>query len=128
MKPRESIVRLKLFQVREKNRQIAQLDMMMTEFRRMADELGLQIAAEEKKAGITDLHHFAYPTFARAARQRRDNLLNSLNDLHIQKSRAEEALLVAQEELKQAEALELRDGRVPDSSEMVFVQSRAMIG
>ena len=33
-----------------------------------------EIAAEERKSGITDVNHFAYPTFAKAARQRRDNL------------------------------------------------------
>ena len=58
-----------------------QLDLMIAEFERMANELEIQIAAEEKKAGITDINHFAYPTFAKAARQRRDNLKNSQNDL-----------------------------------------------
>ena len=76
MKPRENLVRLKQFQVNEKRKQLLQLDMMIAEFERMANELDLQIAAEEKKAGITDINHFAYPTFAKAARQRRDNLRN----------------------------------------------------
>jgi len=75
MKPRESVVRLKMFQVREKRRQISQLDMMMGEFNRMASELEAQIVNEERKSGITDVNHFAYPTFARAARQRRENLM-----------------------------------------------------
>ena len=72
MKSRESLVRLKEFQVNEKRRQLAQLDVMIAEFERMANELEVQIAAEEKKAGISDVNHFAYPTFAKAARQRRD--------------------------------------------------------
>ena len=49
MKSRENLVRLKRFQVNEKRRQILQLDMMIAEFDRMATELELQIAAEEKK-------------------------------------------------------------------------------
>ena len=77
MKSRENLVRLKQFQVNEKRRQLLQLDMMIAEFERMAGELEVQIAAEEKKAGITDINHFAYPTFAKAARLRRDNLKNS---------------------------------------------------
>ena len=81
MKSRENLVRLKQFQVNEKRRQIMQLDMMIAEFDRMANELELQIAAEEKKSGITDINHFAYPTFAKAARFRRDNLRNSQTDL-----------------------------------------------
>ena len=61
MKSRENLVRLKQFQVNEKRRQLLQLDMMIAEFERMAGELELQITAEEKKAGITDINHFAYP-------------------------------------------------------------------
>ena len=68
MKSRENLVRLKQFQVNEKRRQLMQLDMMIAEFDRMAGELEVQIAAEEKKSGITDINHFAYPTFAKAAR------------------------------------------------------------
>ncbi|RVB62916.1 flagellar export protein FliJ, partial [Mesorhizobium sp. M7A.F.Ca.CA.002.04.1.1] len=92
MKSRENLVRLKQFQVNEKRRQLLQLDMMIAEFERMAVELELQITAEEKKAGITDINHFAYPTFAKAARLRRDNLRNSQSDLAQQRSAAESLL------------------------------------
>ncbi len=111
MKSRENLVRLKQFQVNEKRRQLLQLDMMIAEFERMAGELELQITAEEKKAGITDINHFAYPTFAKAARQRRDNLRNSLADLAQQRSAAESLLGEAEAELAKAEMLESRDGR-----------------
>lgn len=37
MKARESLVRLKEFQVREKQRQLGQLQMMMAEFERMLE-------------------------------------------------------------------------------------------
>jgi len=111
MKSRQNLVRLKQFQVNEKRRQLAQLDLMIGEFERMAAELELQIAAEEKKAGITDVNHFAYPTFAKAARQRRDNLRNSQMDLLEQKKAAEGALAEAEDELAKAELLESRDAR-----------------
>jgi flagellar export protein FliJ len=111
MKSRQNLVRLKQFQVSEKRRQLAQLDLMIGEFDRMAAELEMQIAAEEKKAGITDVNHFAYPTFAKAARQRRDNLRNSQIDLAEQKEAAQAALGEAEQELAKAEALESRDGR-----------------
>ena len=61
MKSRENLVRLKQFQVNEKRRQLLQLDMMIAEFERMAVELELQITAEEKKAGITDITTDFYP-------------------------------------------------------------------
>jgi flagellar export protein FliJ len=124
MKSRESLVRLKQFQVNEKRRQLAQLDAMIAEFDRMAGELELQITAEEKKAGITDISHFAYPTFAKAARQRRDNLRDSQADLAKQRSTAETLLAEAEAELAKAELLEMRDGKtreaeVPPRSAMI---------
>ncbi|MGB3416533.1 MAG: flagellar export protein FliJ [Mesorhizobium sp.] len=125
MKSRENLVRLKKFQVNEKRRQLLQLDMMIADFERMAGELELQIAAEEKKAGITDIHHFAYPTFAKAARQRCENLRDSQANLVQQRGAAESVLAEAEAELSKAELLESRDSKVRE----VETSSRsAMIG
>jgi hypothetical protein len=115
MKSRENLVRLKQFQVNEKRRQVAQLDMMIAEFERMAGELEVQIAAEEKRSGITDVNHFAYPTFAKAARQRRDNLKNSQADLALQRTSALSLLREAEIELSKAQLLESRDNRMRDA-------------
>ncbi len=124
MKSRENLVRLKRFQVNEKRKQLMQLDMMIGEFKRMADELDFQIAAEEKKAGITDINHFAYPTFAKAARLRRDNLYNSQSELLQQREGAESGLKEAEAELEKAEMLESRDPKGRD----VDAARNAMIG
>ncbi len=115
MKSRENLVRLKQFQVNEKRKQLMQLDMMIAEFDRMANELDFQIGAEEKKAGITDISHFAYPTFAKAARLRRDNLKNSQADLLQQREAAEAGLKEAEAELEKAERLESRDPKARES-------------
>ncbi len=109
MKLRESHVRLKEFQVNEKRRQLSQLQTMMSEFERMAKELENQIVLEEKKSGISDPNHFAYPTFAKAARQRADNLQVSIRELKIQQDAAELALEEVQAEHAKAAALEERD-------------------
>ena len=53
MKSREHLLRLKHFQVQDKTRQLAQIDMMIADFERMSGELEAQVQAEEKKAGIT---------------------------------------------------------------------------
>lgn len=118
MKSRENLVRLKQFQMNEKRRQVTQLDMMIAEFDRMAAELEAQIASEEHKSGIADENHFAYPTFAKAARLRRDNLRNSQNELIQQKEQAEAACAEAEAELAKAEALESREpkSRAADGS------------
>ena len=111
MKSRESVLRLKRFQVQEKARQVAQIETMVGEFNRMAEDLDSQIAYEEKKAGIDDQNHFAYPTFAKAARLRRENLTTSINELREQHSEAKLALADVEEELEKAEKLEERDGK-----------------
>lgn len=112
MKSRESLVRLKGFQVTEKRRQLQQLQSMMAEFERMAKELEAQIGIEEKKSGITDQNHFAYPTFAKAARQRADNLQVSIRELKVQQEAAELGLEEAEADYQKAAALEERDGHM----------------
>ena len=109
MKSRNSLIRLKRFQVDEKRRQVMQIEMMIAEFERMASELDEQILAEQKRSGITDITHFAYPTFAKAAMGRRDNLMGSANDLRGQLEAAQAALSEAVEEMKKIELLEERD-------------------
>jgi flagellar export protein FliJ len=109
MKSRETLIRLKRFQVDEKRRRVAQIETMIAEFHRMAGDLDNEIAAEERKAGISDLSHFAYPTYAKAAAQRRDNLRQSAADLHDQLEDAKAQLGVAFEELKKVEILEGRE-------------------
>lgn len=109
MKTRDSLIRLKRFQVDEKRRQLAQIESMIAEFNRMADELDVQITTEQERVGITDVTHFAYPTFAKAAADRRDNLRNSALELDDQLQRAQDELSEAIEELKKFEQLEERD-------------------
>jgi hypothetical protein len=71
MKSRETLIRLRRFQVDEKRRRVAQIEAMIGEFERMAGDLDREIATEEGRAGIADPAHFAY--HAKAAMQRRDN-------------------------------------------------------
>jgi flagellar export protein FliJ len=112
MKSRESLVRLKEFQVNEKRRQLQQLQMMTAEFDRMTKDLESQIVLEEKKSGISDPNHFAYPTFAKAARQRADNLQVSIRELRSQEEALESTLEEMQAEYAKAAALEERDGNI----------------
>jgi flagellar export protein FliJ len=109
MKSRDTLIRLKRFQVDEKRRRVAQIEMMIAEFERMAADLSREIASEEHKSGISDPTHFAYPTYARAATQRRDNLRQSAQNLHNQLSDAKAELGEAFEELKKAEILDDRE-------------------
>ena len=109
MKSRDSLIRLKRFHVDEKRRQVAQIEMMIAEFERLAADLDQQIRAEQERTGIHDLTHYAYPTFARAAMQRRDNLRTSADELRGQLQDARDALAEAFEDLKKFELLDERD-------------------
>ena len=59
--------------------------------------------------GSTIPRHFAYPTYAKAAIQRRENLTRSADELRIQLEDARSLLAEAFEELKKVELLDERD-------------------
>lgn len=109
MKSRDTLVRLKRFQAEEKRRRVMQLNTMIAEFTRMSGELEREIATEEQRANISDPTHFAYPTYARAARTRRDNIVASLNELRGQLEEAEALFKEASEELAKVQSQEARD-------------------
>src|SRR6202047_1938408 len=109
MKSRETLIRLKRFQVDEKRRQVAQIEAMIAEFERMTADLEREIKTEQERAGISDPGHFAYPTYAKAAMQRRENLQRSADDLKVQLEDARGALAEAFEEMKKVELLDERD-------------------
>jgi flagellar export protein FliJ len=109
MKSRETLIRLKKFQVDEKRRKVAQIESMIAEFERMGADLDREIQIEQDRAGIHDPAHFAYPTYAKAAIQRRENLKRSSDELKAQLDQAKEALSEAFEELKKVELLDERD-------------------
>ena len=109
MKSRETLIRLKKFQVDEKRRRVAQIEGMIAEFERMAGDLEREIKTEQDRAGIHDPAHFAYPTYAKAAIQRRENLQRSAEELKIQLEDAKSHLAEAFEELKKVELLDERD-------------------
>lgn len=81
MKSRDSAVRTKRFEVAEWARKVASLEATIRDFEHLASELARQVANEEDRTGIRDQAHFAYSTFAKAAAQRRTNLLTSVEDL-----------------------------------------------
>lgn len=109
MKSRDTLVRLKRFQAEEKRRRVVQLNAMIAEFTRMANELDREIAQEERRANIDDPSHFAYPTYARAARVRRDNIMASIAELRGQLDDAEAQFKEAAEEFAKAQSQEARD-------------------
>jgi flagellar FliJ protein len=123
MKSRDTVLRLKRFQVDEKRRRVAQIEMMIADFERMATELDREIQLEEQRAGISDKAHFAYPTYARAAMQRKENLQRSADDLRGQLNDARGELEEAFEELKKFEILDDREHARDRATEAVRDQA-----
>lgn len=109
MKSRDAVIRLKRFEVEEKRRKVAEIESMIGEFNTMASDLDRQIAVEQERAGVSDVNHCAYPTFAKAAIQRRDNLSNSVAGLEVKLAAARAELDDAVEDLKKIELLQERD-------------------
>jgi flagellar FliJ protein len=109
MKSRNTLIRLKKFQLDEKRRKVAQIEAMIADFQRMASDLEREIASEQERAGIHDPAHFAYPTYAKAAIARRENLKRSTEELMVQLDEAKVTLQESFEDLKKVELLDERD-------------------
>ena len=109
MKSRKSLIQLRRFEVDERRQTVADIETMMEELQQMVIDLERQIEVEQEKAGVSDVNHFAYPTFAKAAIARRDNLKNSCAELEAKLEEARDQLAEAFEELKKVELIEERD-------------------
>lgn len=122
MKSRDALIRLRRFDVDEKRRKVADIEAMINDFNQMAVDLDRQIAIEQERSGVSDVNHYAYPTFAKAAIQRRNNLQNSIGGLEAKLTSARAEFDESNEELRKIELLEARDaerakleqGRTPD--------------
>jgi flagellar export protein FliJ len=132
MKSRETLIRLKKFQVDDKRRRVVQIEGMIAEFDRMATDLEREIQLEQDRAGINDPGHYAYPTYAKAAINRRDNLKRSADELKGQLDDAKAALGEAFEELKKVELLDerdqMRERAVDDAREQAELDRIGLVG
>ena len=72
------------FEVSQSRLRANQIETMIAQFDRICADLGQQIDAEETRARISDPTHFAYPTYAKAARERRAKLQRSADALKIE--------------------------------------------
>jgi flagellar export protein FliJ len=123
MKLQDTLVRLKRFQVEERRRRVAQIESMVAEFTRIARDLEQEVAIEEQRAGIFDASHFAYPTYARAARTRRDNLNRSAAELMSQLDDARARLEEALDDLAKAQGFDSRQTPDEAASELALAPS-----
>ena len=109
MRSRKTLIQLRRFEVDERRQTVADIETMTAELQQMVVDLNRQIEVEQERAGVDDVNHYAYPTFAKAAIQRRDNLNNSIAELEIKLEECRDQLAEAFEELKKVELIEERD-------------------
>jgi hypothetical protein len=65
----------------DEDRNVPCIEKLISDMLAEADELEQEIALEETRVGVFDPQHFAYPTYAKAAMLRRDNLRRSVEAL-----------------------------------------------
>jgi hypothetical protein len=106
MATRPSLGRLTDFQIKLHGRAVDQIQAMIADIERLIQNLNREILVEEDRTGLHDPAYFAYPTFAKATIQRRDNLRRSADRLKIQLDAANKAL---SEAMEQSEANTLAD-------------------
>jgi hypothetical protein len=99
MKSRDALVRAASFVIAEQRRKVGDLEAMIDEFRRIAKDLEQQIESEHMRTGVREPGHFAYSSFAKAARKRCDNLLVSVADLQLKLEAARRDLTLSEQEL-----------------------------
>jgi flagellar protein FliJ len=80
----ERLRRSREFEVNQSRLRANQIETMIAQFDRICADLGQQIDAEETRARISDPTHFAYPTYAKATRERRAKLQWSADALRIE--------------------------------------------
>lgn len=104
-----SLTQIQRFEYEDKRQQVTEIEAMISDFRRIADDLDYQIRAEQQTSGISDVNHFAYPPFARAAAVRRNNLISSIEDLERRLDSARLELEALHEQMKSAETAQELD-------------------
>jgi flagellar FliJ protein len=96
------LFRLKAVQVEQHRRMIAQIQKAITDLEFLGNNLNHEISADEARTRNHDPAHFAYPTFAKAAIQRRENLKRSADLLKIQSDATKKVLREINVELEAA--------------------------
>lgn len=111
MKPRQSQIRAREFEVEDLGRQLRLFDQMIADLKEIREELDRQVTVEEDRTGVRDPSHFAYSTVARAARDRRRKLDASIADLSDRRGAVETRLAEAEAALEALRAEAEEDHR-----------------
>ena len=119
MKSRDTLIKLHRFRADEAKSKLAGLESIRSDLERKMTELDSHLSEEARRATENDIGRFAYPSFARSIRERKDNIAQSIAE--IERSIAEARIHVQEafQELKKFElAEEARLKREADHQEL----------
>jgi len=83
LKTKQLSIAAQLFAAEQERRRLSRIAMMIRELSVGLAKLNEEIAAEEKRTRVSDRMHVCYSTYARAAAQRRDNLIRTIEELRL---------------------------------------------
>jgi hypothetical protein len=106
MKSRDTLIKLYKFRVDEAKSRLAGFESMRADMTRKIVELEGHLSEEGRRASENEIGRFAYPTFARSIRERKDKLNASV--LEIERSIAE-ARIVLHEAFQDLKKMELAE-------------------
>ena len=105
MRSRESLLRLNRFRVEDCRRQVADMDLMISDLMRKHDDLDNHVKFEEQRTGVSDPSNVNYSMAAKSVRARRDNILATVAELRDQHETSIERLKEAEADLRKVELL-----------------------
>jgi len=124
MKRRDSILRLKRFQVDEFKRRLATLDEMKADLEKKLADLEDSVARERGRANDSDIGRLAFPSFLNSIEVRRKNIRATTKELEIARAAVQDDLTAAFQDLKSFEVAEEERLRRMEEAEGRAAQSR----
>lgn len=106
MKSRDTLIKLHRFRVDEAKSKLAGLEAIRADLERKSVELDVHLSEESRRATENEIGRFAYPSFAKSIRERKDKLNASV--LEVERSIAE-ARIVLHEAFQDLKKLELAE-------------------
>ncbi|MFT3811396.1 MAG: flagellar export protein FliJ [Micropepsaceae bacterium] len=117
MKSRETLVKLHRFRADEAKTKLAGLESIRADMGRKVAELDNHLSEEGRRATENEIGRFAYPSFARSIRERKEKLAASIAEIERSIAEARIELQEAYQELKKFELAE--EARVKREGEKI---------
>ncbi len=124
MKRRDSILRLKRFQVDEMKRKLTTLEEMRADLEKKLADLDETVAREKQRASDSDIGRLAFPSFLQSIEIRRKNIRTTMKEVETELARQRDVLTDAFQELKSFEIAEEERLRRAAEAEARAGQSR----